>query len=231
MRSMPSNDSTIAARSSPSLGPLIGPLLLGCWVSACASGIPLHDMKSKDFGFKSDGQVWVRGPWEKIHPSRDVDEVIDQLCPTVIKLPRARLKEYGQEYCGLIYSLGEGLYYASAPSPLSSPVLRTESNIKSCFPPRYVQDGRGKPSPIADFHSHPWAPSPMSNKDKLQATQRWLIRIQFDTACHVQKLVPNVDNERPGEMYERLGKSWALIGYIRPEDKVSGFVTPVEETP
>ena len=137
----------------------------------------------------------------------------------------------GQEYCGLIYSLGGGVYYASAPSPLGSLTLSAESKQKSCFPPRHVQDERGRTSPIADFHSHPWAPSQMSSKDKLQANQRWLIRIQFDTACHVQKLIPNVGSDRPGELYERHEKSWKLIGYIRPEDKASGFVTPIEATP
>lgn len=48
---------------------------------------------------------------------------------------------------------------------------------------------------------------------------------------HIQKLIPNVDNDRPGELYERREKRWKLIGYILPEDKASGFVTPVEETP
>jgi hypothetical protein len=89
---------SITARRIARHGHLFGPLLLGCWVSACASGAPSRGVQTWDFGYGNDGQVWVRGPWGPIHPSGDIDEVIDQLCPTVVTLPRAQLKEYGQEY-------------------------------------------------------------------------------------------------------------------------------------
>ncbi|MFP2957461.1 hypothetical protein ACLEPN_06420 [Myxococcus sp. 1LA] len=67
--------------------------------------------------WRSGLHVHVRGPWEAITPSTDVDEVIDQLCPAVMELPRATDRDYGQESCGAIYSLGDGTYYASMPSP------------------------------------------------------------------------------------------------------------------
>ena len=70
----------------------------------------------------------------------------------------------------------------------------------------------------------------MSLEDRLAKTQRWLIRIQFDTACHIQKLTPNRDSDRPGELYERRGQIWKLVGYIMPEDKEIGRITPVEIT-
>ena len=55
----------------------------------------------------------------------------------------------------------------------------------------------------------------------------WSIRIQFDTRCRVMKLIPYLGAERPGEVFERRGKSWVLIGIIKPEDKASGNVTPL----
>ena len=100
---------------------------------------------------------------------------------------------------------------------------------KSCYVPRRVEDVRGRTSPIADFHSHPWAPPSMSRRDLEADSQRWLIRIQFDTKCHVQKLIPHKYDEQPGEVYERRGKSWRLIGIIKPENKPYGIVTPVNE--
>ncbi len=100
---------------------------------------------------------------------------------------------------------------------------------KSCYPPAMVRDARGRTSTLADFHSHPWAPSPMSPKDRRAINQRWSIRIQFDTACHLQKLVPYLGVDRPGEVYERRGKHWKLVGYIHPEDKDTGRITPVRE--
>ncbi|HYO53152.1 hypothetical protein [Archangium sp.] len=148
-----------------------------------------------------------------------------------MKLPRAQRGEYGQEYCGAIYSRGEGIYYSSKPSPLGETQLSVQSKRKTCRPPRYVLDDRGTPSPIADFHSHPWSPSAMSEIDRLADTQRWLIRIQFDTSCHIQKLIHNRDSPRPGELYERRGRSWKLVGYIMPENKETGWITPVEENP
>jgi hypothetical protein len=157
-----------------------------------------------------------------------VDAVIDQLCPAVMGLPRATERDYGQEYCGLIYSLGDGLYYASEGSPLGETQLVGASKRKSCFSPRRVVDARGRSMPFADFHSHPWAPSPMSPKDLKASNQRWFIRIQFDTSCHVQKLVPYVGETRPGEVYEREGKRWRLVGLIKVEDKEIGRITAIE---
>ena len=64
-------------------------------------------------------------------------------------------------------------------------------------------------------------------EDRQESTQLWHIRIQLDAKCTVQKLVPYIGEDRPGEVYERRGKSWKLIGFIKPEDKASGHVTPV----
>lgn len=202
-------------------------LSLTClWLMACASG-PRATGETENYGFKDD-LVWVRGPWEAINPSRDVDEVIDQLCPAVMKMPRAQWKDYGQEYCGAIY-LHDGTYYASHPSPLGPTVLVFAEKRKACKPPRFVEDPRGQPTIIGDFHSHPWAPSPMSQADRRALRQLWSVRIQFDIECRVMKLVPNVGDSRPGEVFERQGKSWKLIGLIKPEDKEAGIVTPVDE--
>lgn len=201
-------------------------LLMCAWMVGCASG-PHAPQQSANYGYRDDRRVWVRGPWAAITPSRDVDEVIDQLCPAVRQLPNAVLGQYGQEYCGAIYSLGDGTYYASYPSPLSDPVLAYPEKDKHCKPPRYVEDMRGRPSVLADFHSHPFKHSPMSPQDKQERRQLWLIRIQFDTSCRTLKLVPNLDSERPGEIYERQDKKWVLIGIIKPEDKADGFMTPV----
>ncbi|ATB34061.1 hypothetical protein MEBOL_007562 [Melittangium boletus DSM 14713] len=55
-----------------------------------------------------------------------------------------------------------------------------------------------------------------------------MIRIQFDTKCHIQKLVPHRYDDQPGELFERQGKAWKLIGIIKPEDKPYGFVTAVD---
>ncbi|WP_224247491.1 hypothetical protein [Hyalangium gracile] len=84
---------------------------------------------------------------------------------------------------------------------------------------------------LADYHGHPWTPSSMieSRADLLAATQVFSVRIQFDTACHVQKLVPYVKEDRPGELYERREKTWKLIGLIKPENKASGRVTLVTD--
>ncbi len=68
-----------------------------------------------------------------------------------------------------------------------------------------------------------------SRLDLLSATQVFSIRIQFDKACHIQKLVPYLKEDRPGELYERRGKSWKLIGLIKPENKASGRVTLVND--
>jgi hypothetical protein len=204
--------------------------LLVCWGwLGCASG-PAASGEPANYGLK-EGQVWVRGPWEAIQPSKDPDEVIDQLCPAVMELPGARFGDHGQEYCGLIYSLGDGMFYASHPSPLARTRIAHASKEKSCFIPRSVEDTRGRPEPLADYHGHPWAPSSMleSKADRLGATQVFSIRIQFDKACHIQKLLPYLKEERPGELYERRGKSWKLIGLIKAEHKASGLVTRVDD--
>lgn len=200
---------------------------------ACAAHHSHFDEDTANYGFiqGSRGNIWVRGPWPEIKPSTDVDEVIDQLCPAILKLPRAQAKDYGQEYCGAIYSLADGIYYASMPSPLSKLEPVGPSKYKSCKPPLEVKDARGRASPIADFHSHPWAPSPMTRVDTAARTQVWLIRIQFDARCHTQKLIPYRYEDRPGEVYERLGTSWKLIGYIHPEDKASGRITYISQEP
>jgi hypothetical protein len=118
--------------------------LVGLCLLGCASG-PRHAGAPEDYGFVEDSQiVWVRGPWEVIRPSEDVDEVIDQLCPAVMALPGARLGAYGQEYCGVIYSFEDGLYYASVPSTLKKAELVGPSNWKSCFSPAVVKDSRGQ---------------------------------------------------------------------------------------
>jgi proteasome lid subunit RPN8/RPN11 len=195
------------------------------WLLACA-GAPLGPVENTDYGLK-DGFVWVRGPWEAIEPSTDMDAVIDQLCPAVMVLPRARGREYGQEYCGALYVLGNGTYYASMPSPLGPILKTTPETQKACKLPSVVHDPRGTVRILADYHSHPWADSPLSKPDRSAARQRWLIRIQFDTKCRVMKLVPYIGEPRPGEVYERRGKSWALIGIIKPEHKATGTITAV----
>jgi hypothetical protein len=207
---------------------LLGGLTLACWgVLGCASSPRTAD-ETTTYGFR-DGQVWVLGPWDAITPARDADEVIDQLCPAIMKLPGAQHGDHGQEYCGLIYSLGDGTYYASHPSPLGDIRTVGSSQQKNCYVPRIVEDTRGQSVPLGDYHSHPWTPSSMSRPDRLLATQVFSIRIQFDKACRIQKLIPYVNEERPGELYERRGKSWKLIGLIKPEDKATGVVTRVDD--
>lgn len=196
-------------------------VLLGCSTRVAVPDNP------RDY-WRTGNNVHVRGPWPAISPSRNVDEVIDQLCPAIMELPRTRDRDYGQEYCGAIYSLGDGTYYASMPSPLSEPVPVGPSTRKTCIPPRYVADERGRPVVLADFHSHPWAPSPMTPADRIAATQLWSIRIQFDRVCTVMKLVPYLDSSRPGEVYVRSKKQWRLVGIIRPEDKQRGLITAAD---
>ncbi len=45
----------------------------------------------------------------------------------------------------------------------------------------------------------------------------------------VMKLIPYINEDRPGEVYRREEKRWKRIGIIKPEDKADGFMTPVEE--
>jgi hypothetical protein len=198
----------------------------------CAASPPLPQ-ETLPYGFIEDGKdyAWAKGPWPEIKPSRDVDEVIDQLCPAIMKLDKANWKDYGQEYCGAIYSHGDGIYRASYPSPLGELQLSGESKTKSCYPVRKVLDPSARLTPIlGDYHSHPWFPSPFSRQDKLSNNQLWSIKIQFDSACHIQKLIPYLNEEnRPGELYSRRGKKWVLIGLIKPENKSFGIVTPVDE--
>jgi hypothetical protein len=209
-------------------------LLLTSGLLGCASGPePMSEStvvpQEQDYGRKPNGLVWVRGPWAAIQPSRDVDEVIDQLCPAVLALPRATLGDYGQEYCGAIYTLVDGIYYASKPSPLGRYEGVGPSKSKNCHTPHYVIDDRGHTNPEADYHNHPWPASGLSGKDRLALRQLWQYRVQFDARCAIHKLVPNLDNPRPGEVYERRGKAWVLTGIIKPEDKPYGKVTPTSE--
>jgi hypothetical protein len=64
--------------------------------------------------------------------------------------------------------------------------------------------------------------------DKRSDTQIYSIRIQFDTACNLQKFVPYLNEDRSGELYERRGKQWKLIGLIKPENKATGVITLVD---
>jgi proteasome lid subunit RPN8/RPN11 len=200
---------------------------VGLWLTACAS-TPSGPVEGRDYGYRN-GDVWVRGPWEAITPSSDVDAVIDQLCPAVMRLPRAQGREYGQEYCGAIYSLGDGTYHASQPSTLGPILKATPEPAKSCFAPRAVDDARGRAVVLADYHSHPWSNSRMSSADRRQQRQRFSIRIQFDTQCRVMKLIPYAGEPRPGELYERREKRWVRIGIIKPEHKEAGTVTQLDE--
>jgi hypothetical protein len=210
----------------------VGLLLLGWGLAGCVSGPQPTNATSvsvadQGYGFNPDGRVWVRGPWTAIQPSRDMDEVIDQLCPAVMELPLATFGDYGREYCGAVYTLGEGTYYASKPSPLRKNDGKEPASDKTCITPRTVIDQRGHAVTQLDYHGHPWRTSPMSDKDRQETRQIWPIRIQFDGRCTIQKFVPNLDNSRPGEVYERRGKAWVLIGLVKPEDKPSGHVTPI----
>ncbi|MDY7225940.1 hypothetical protein [Hyalangium rubrum] len=207
---------------------LLRGLSLLCWgVLGCAGG-PQPTGDTETYGVR-DGRVWVRGPWEAVQPSRDADDVIDQLCPAIMRLPRAKEEDHGREYCGVIYSLGDGTYYASHPSPLSDTRMGVVSPRKNCYVPRIVEDARGQSIPLGDYHSHPWSPSKMSLEDRFSANQVYSIRLQFDNACLVQKLVPYLNEERPGELYERRGKQWKLIGFIKLEHKATGVITRADD--
>lgn len=203
--------------------------LLVCWGGMGCAHSPEPTGEPVTYG-RENGRVWVSGPWEAIEPSDDIDEVIDQLCPAVIQLPRAREGDYGREYCGVIYSLGDGVYYASHPSRLTDLRMGVVSPIKNCYVPRDVRDSRGQSVLLGDYHSHPWVPSSMAESpgDMRSKTQIYSIRVQFDAACKLQKLIPYLKEERPGELYERRGKHWKLIGLIKPENKATGVITLVD---
>ncbi len=198
---------------------------------SCAAGDEYTRQGAGTLFGRQGNSVWVRGPWPEIQPSRDVDEVIDQLCPAIMKLPRATAGNYGHEYCGAIYSLGDGVYYASHGSPegKTTGFVGAEKR-KACIPPGTVMDARGRTVTLADYHSHPWSPSPMSVLDFQTKTQLWVIRIQFDSACTLMKYVPHKHVPRPGEVYVRRDKSWLMVGRLMTElDKELGIVTPVDE--
>ncbi|MFP2924002.1 hypothetical protein ACLESO_02050 [Pyxidicoccus sp. 3LG] len=198
---------------------------------ACAPGDEYLRHGTGTLFARQGNSVWVRGPWSEVRPSRDVDEVIDQLCPALMKLPRATDRDYGQEYCGAIYSLGDGLYYASHGSPLGKTTGRVGAEKrKACIPPSSVVDERGRTATLADYHSHPWAPSPMSVFDFQSKTQLWTIRIQFDSACTIMKYIPYLQASRPGEVYVRRENRWRMVGRLMTDqDKELGIVTAVDE--
>jgi len=106
------------------------PLLIA--LLAC-EGSPRKARETEHYGFISTDSdyVWARGPWPAVAPSRDVDEVIDGLCPAIMRLSHAADRDYGQEYCGLIYSRGDGIYRVSHPSPLGRWQPSRESKKKS----------------------------------------------------------------------------------------------------
>jgi len=174
-----------------------------------------------------------RGPWTLVRPSADIDDVIDQLCPAVMSLPDARAHDDGVEYCGLLYQGVDGGFRASAPSRLPAKV-RTElmRASKTCTIPLRVADPGGVRAIEADFHSHPWPDSPLTPPfDTASRNQRYSIRIQFDTTCHVLKLVPHVNEPVPAEIFERVGRSWHLLRTIPVHHKDSGTIEPPFEVP
>jgi len=197
----------------------------------CASVTAPLVREGVDFGRGGRG-VWVRGPWELIRPSAEVDEVIDQLCPAVMHLPDARGHDDGAEYCGLLYISADGRYYSSVPSRLSAKGQAGSSSTKTCVIPTEVRDRAGFQTIEADFHSHPWQGSSLTpGFDTATRYQRYSIRIQFDTTCHVLKLVLHVNEPVPGEIFERVGKTWQLLRAIPVWDKESGKIDPPFEVP
>ena len=200
-------------------------LLYGC-LSSC-SGVLLQGEQNSNYGRDPDKRVWVRGPWAAITPSKSLDEVVDQLCPAVMALDGARAGDYGIEYCGVVYSLEDGVYYASHFSSLAPQELSVPRKTKQCYLPSYVQDARGKAMIALDAHGHPWRGSTISREDLRADTQVWAMRIQFDPACRVLKYVPQADPAHRGEVYERQGKDWRLIGIVKPEDKPYGIMTRI----
>jgi len=200
-------------------------------IQGCASVPGPFVREGADYGRDARG-VWVRGPWELIRPSAEVDEVIDQLCPAVMSLPDARGHDDGVEYCGLLYVGADGRYHASAPSRLAAKGQAGSSSTKSCVIPVRVSDTNGFRSIDADFHSHPWQGSSLTpGFDTATRYQRYSIRIQFDTTCHVLKLVPHVNEPVPAEVFERVGHTWQLLRVIPVWDKENGKIDPPFEVP
>lgn len=203
-------------------------IFVGSHIWGCAAASP-PNLSVESYGFDENNLVWVRGPWAAIHPSDDPDDVIDQLCDAVGTLPLARDGDHGREYCGALYTRPDGKCYASQPSPLMPSGQWGPSTKKQCYPPRFVRDSSGVAKILADYHSHPWLGSRMSREDIMAANQSWSIRIQFDARCRVMKLVPYLDENRPGEVYERQSRVWKMIGIVKPEDKSRGYITPVSQ--
>lgn len=207
-------------------GGLVALMLLGC------SSTPNKTQGTVHHGYidSSSNYVWARGSWPDVTPSRNVDEVIDRLCPAIMKLDGATWKDHGKEYCGVIYTLGDGLYRVTYPSPLGRWELTMgQRKKKSCYPVRKVVDPNAEViSILADYHSHPWYPSPLSPEDLMGKNQLYYIKIQFDSECHIMKLVPHMGNQdKPGEVYERRRGQWVQVGLIKPENKTRGLVAPL----
>jgi hypothetical protein len=90
-----------------------------------------------------------------------------------------------------------------------------------------VVEPAGVRSIECDFHSHPWPNSPLtSRRDTAVKYQRYTIRIQFDTACHVLKFVPHRNEPVPAELFERVGRTWQLIRVISVSGKDIGAIDP-----
>ncbi|RKH78454.1 hypothetical protein D7Y21_35695 [Corallococcus sp. AB045] len=201
-------------------------------LAACSGYSYLRDGYGTYFGIEArDGREtpWVRGPWPVIDSSVEADAIIDQLCAPLMELPAAAPPrgEYGQEYCGVIYSY-EGRYYASWPAALETRRLSAEnSDFKDCRVPKRVVDERGRTAILADYHTHPWRYSPLSIQDRWKSRQRYSFRVQMDATCSVQMYIPYLEQERPGEVYMREGRRWVLIGRVM--DKVNGIIQPVPE--
>jgi len=196
----------------------------------CAFTSELRLREGLDYGV-AGRQVWVRGPWESLTPSPDIDDVIDQLCPAVMRLENARGHDDGVEYCGLLYEGADNRFYASVPSPLS-PEVRRLSPKKSCRVPLVVNDPAGVRRIEADYHSHPWPDSPLTSiGDTRASVQRYSIRVQFDTTCRVLKFVPHTGEPVPAEIFVRTGHTWSLLRVIPTSDKETGEINPPLEVP
>jgi hypothetical protein len=127
-----------------------------------------------------------------------------------MNLPDARGHDDGIEYCGLLYQGTDDRFHASAPSRLP-PKIRIELSraYKTCSIPLRVNDPSGVRAVEADFHSHSWPDSPLTPVfDTASRNQRYSIRIQLDTTCHVFKLVPHVNEPIP----PRSSNGWAAPG-------------------